>query len=65
MLGLAPGSVEAFIVDRDLAIRLAAEDERAQQQDEQMTSVADAPEYDESAMHDPFAAPPKEMGRLG
>jgi hypothetical protein len=59
-----PGSVDAFVLDRDLALRLDAEERK----DEEPMSTADAadaiPAYDEGQLPDPFSAPPKELGRL-
>ncbi len=59
-----PGSVDAFILDRDLAVRLD-EDDRAEDQDMSTADAVDAvPVYDETQLPDVFAAPPAELGRL-
>lgn len=61
-----PGSIDAFVVDRDLAELLAREDERDEQGmggaasvDEMIDSI---PGYDDGPAPDPFADLPAGMG---
>ena len=61
LLGLRAGSVEAFVLDRDLAERLAGEAEREAQEG---VNIAALPTHDESSLPDPFARAPGELGGL-
>lgn len=56
MLGLPSGSLQALTIDRDLADRIARQ-EQAEQDPGQI--IDDLPSYDESNLPDPFAKAPE------
>ena len=61
LLGLRPGSVEAFVVDRDLAELLAGE---ARREPRRASTSRRSPPTTRAALPDPFARAPGELGGL-
>lgn len=63
LLGLSPGSLEAFQVDRALAARLVDAERVPAEEDPSLLDVVDAiPSYDDAPAPDPFADVPAGMG---